>query len=83
MHDPGDECECSECRVRAIWPAEQVTRDDTASRIIATPPRTVGAVPTAPTIGDVRISKIISDIRFLVDTLEDLLHAQYSDNGRP
>ena len=59
MHDPGDECDCSECRVRAIWPAEQVTREDR---------------PTSPHIQSSQnleqIWRAIADLRVRMDRID-------------
>ena len=54
MHDPGDECDCSECRVKAIWPAEQVTREDG---------------PTQSREND-QLWKAIADIRVRLDRMD-------------
>ena len=69
MHDPGDECECSECRVRAIWPAEQITRDDRPER--------------DPHFGEkALIRDAIADMRLRIDRIEALMQRRYSDKTR-
>ena len=57
MHDPGDECDCSECRVKALWPAEQVTRE---------------ARPTQDRVNE-QMREAISGLSMRIDRLEDSL----------
>mgnify|MGYP001567780138 CR=1 FL=1 len=81
MHDPGDECDCSECRVRAIWPAEQITREDRSDRISSqSTPQHTEAAAILEAIAAVLNGHPVSDFMgsfAIVRDVEDLVHRAY------